>query len=367
MGIDRDKEEIRIKIKMTKFDERYDIRLGKKEDIACIMCFIDRYWKKDHILAKDKKLFEYEFLNGELVNMILAIERNTGEIEGIFGFLYCSNGEDEKKIDLWGSLWKVVEEHNNEALLGIELAKRVYELTGCRMHIGSGANPETTIPLRRIFFQDKTGKMKQYYCLNSNIQEFQICKIEKRKVLPYAETLNLAEIVPLPDFDCFQTCFSMEKQKGYPYKDYWYIEKRFYKHPYYTYQIYGLKIKNEITAVVICREVEVQGNKALRIIDYIGDFNIFAETGFFWKKKMEECGYEYIDFFEFGLDDNILENAGFVCRENSDKNIIPNYFEPFLQENIDIWVHYKLDGTTFFKGDCDQDRPNLIRKENTNC
>ena len=54
---------------MNKFDERYEIRLGTKRDIDNIMEFIDLYWKKGHILSIDRKLFEYEFLDGNQVNI----------------------------------------------------------------------------------------------------------------------------------------------------------------------------------------------------------------------------------------------------------------------------------------------------------
>ena len=40
------------------------------------------------------------------------------------------------------------------------------------------------------------------------------------------------------------------------------------------------------------------------------------------------------------------------------KNIIPNYFSPFIRENIDIYIRYNDDSTRFFKADGDQDRPN---------
>ena len=47
---------------MNKFDEQYEIRLALYKDIENIMDFIHKYWKKDHILMKDRRLFEYEFL-----------------------------------------------------------------------------------------------------------------------------------------------------------------------------------------------------------------------------------------------------------------------------------------------------------------
>lgn len=347
---------------MNKFDERYEIRLGRADDIENIMKFIDENWKKGHILARDRKLFEYEFSDGEQVNMVLAIERDTNELQGILGFLYCSKTPDVRKRDIWGSLWKVKNEKNNIPFLGVELAKRVYKLTGCRMHIGSGANPNTTIPLRKLFFGDIAGKMKQYYCLNPNISEYEIAKINKFNSNKFIQKSRLTEIVPLLTFMEFKKFYNIEQLDAYPYKDNWYIQKRYFKHPYYGYKLWGLKTKSKNEAVVIGRIVEVLGKKILRIVDYIGNHQIFEETGQFWRQLMQENNYEYIDFLEYGINDEILINAGFVLRQEDDVNIIPNYFEPFLQENVDIWVHYKLEGTTFFKGDCDQDRPNIYRE-----
>lgn len=344
---------------MNKFDERYEIRMAMDRDIDMIMGFIDTYWKKGHILATDRNFFEYEFREGNQVNMVLSIDRTTASLEGIFGFLYCSHTKEMEKRDIWGSLWKVVESHKNEPLLGVELAKRAYQLIGCRMHIGSGANPKTTIPLRRIFFQDKTAKMKQYYCLNPQLENYQICRVGNKTIYPYKKASCLQEIIWLRDMESFREAFCMEELDAYPYKDNWYVEKRFYCHPYYKYFVWGLKEKNIVSAVVVGREVLVGEHRILRIVDYLGNHKLFSETGDFWHTLLQKQGYEYIDFYEFGMEDRILEEAGFVLRKEGDGMIVPNYFEPFIQENVEIWVHYKWDGTTFFKADCDQDRPNI--------
>ena len=346
---------------MNKFDERYEIRLASYEDIADIMAFIDEHWKKGHILAKDRGLFEYEFLNGRTVNMVLAIDKERKLIEGLFGFIYCSCPNEKRKPDIWGSLWKINEKHKNEPFLGVELIKRLYGLIEFRMHIGSGANPKTTIPLRKRIFGDKVGRMKQYYCLNPLVKEYHICKIAEANYLTCKEPQNLHRVVGFTNIEELKAAFHVEALDTYPFKDNWYIGKRYYNHPYYKYQVWGLEEKQGVTAVVVCRVVKVEEVKVLRIVDYIGKHEIFSETGEFWKKQMELGGYEYIDFYEFGMEEHILCEAGFACRTDGDVNVIPNYFEPFLQENVDIWVHYQREGTNFFKADSDQDRPNLLR------
>ena len=79
---------------------------------------------------------------------------------------------------------------------------------------------------------------------------------------------------------------------------------------------------------------------------------------------MQNNNYEYIDFVEVGLDKECLINAGFINRKEYENVIVPNYFEPFVQENIDLDYAYKTvvndSRTIFFKADADQDRPNII-------
>ena len=59
--------------------------------------------------------------------------------------------------------------------------------------------------------------------------------------------------------------------------------------------------------------------------------------------------------------DVVYENESLLNKFKKDI-VIPNYFEPFKRENIKlryaIWPGKKI--LPIFKGDCDQDRPNVI-------
>ena len=337
------------------YDEKYDIRLAAREDIPAIMRFLDENWRKGHIMARNRALFEYEYVHGDDVDMILAVEKSRKTIEGLFGFLRCT---EKKTGDLWGSMWKVREAPDQMKLLGVELAKRIHDLTGCRSHIGSGANPETTVPLRKIFFRDKTATMKQYYRLNPEKTEFKIAKITDGSIPPKPENAPDYTLRELETFEDFTKAFDITKTKAIPQKDNWYIRHRFYEHPVYDYTLWGVQDEAQKTqAVLITREVSAEGAKALRIVDFLGDHRALEGLYDAVGKLLLETGCEYIDFVEFGVDDELLRKAGFTNRAETG-NVIPHYFEPFLRENKDIWVHYKEYGTTFFKADGDQDRPN---------
>lgn len=344
---------------MNNFDDRYDIRLATMEEIDECMMFLDQYWKKGHIMAVDRRLFEYEYVVDDQVNIIIAKDRKSGLIEAFFGFILCSVSDPARR-DVWGSMWKVNTEHDNMPLLGIELAKRVYPLTGCRVHIGNGANPDTTIPIRKLLFREKTGKMKQYYMLNNRKLEFEIAVIKDRwnpDIGKEDENVNLKRYISINELT---EDFDLSALLTIPYKDSWYINKRYFMHPYYDYQVCGIEDDRGVDAIIVMREVSHNDTKVLRIVDYLGNQQSFKKIGVLLYDIMQENGYEYIDFFELGFDEEAIKQAGFRLR-GEDGNIIPNYFEPFLQENVDIWVHYKDNNTLFFKADGDQDRPNRIR------
>ena len=111
-------------------------------------------------------------------------------------------------------------------------------------------------------------------------------------------------------------------------------------------------------AFFVGRFVEQNNSKIFRIVDYYGDDEGMKGVGNFMKSFMQENNLEYIDMYEFGMNDKALVQAGFVQKSEDDKNIIPNYFSPFIRENIDIYIRYNDDSTRFFKADGDQDRPN---------
>lgn len=351
---------------MNKYDERYEIRLAKYSDIDSIMTFLNDHWKVGHILSTDRKLFEYEFLDGDTVNMMLAIDRNTQCIEALTGFLPCSHTSVNEHFDVWGSFWKVNNSHANITFLGVEIMKRLIQELGCRSHLGIGINPNTSLPIRKTTFHEKTAKMKHFYRLNPHISDYKIAVIQEvptclnishSRQTPYIEFHSISEV---------RAHFDIEKLDTVPYKDFWYLNKRFFEHPYYRYQIYGLQNeKDEVRAILVGHVVKQNNRKIFRIVDYIGDQTLFAGLDSMFCTFFLEQNYEYIDFYTFGFHEPSILSAGLVEKNESSINIIPNYFEPFLQKNVDIYVRYTLDGTLFCKADGDQDRPNLPRDKCT--
>ena len=349
---------------MNRFDEQYDIRLARADETAEIMDFLDKHWKKGHILSVNKELFNYEFLDKDEVTLHIIIAKNkvNHKICGMSGFLLCSDTEDTAKKDIWGSIWKVVNEVGILPFLGIELIKRLKLIYPHRYNIGIGINKNTSAVIRKVAFKEFVAKMKHYYLLNETMLEDNSFKIAKISHKPIRECTDIkAEPVIIKRiYNIEETASSFIPDKeAVPYKDLWYINKRFFLHPIREYMVYEITSReNEAKALIVLREESFSKSKSLRIVDYIGEQGLFSSLGEFLENLVRSENYEYIDLYTCGFEEKYIFSAGFSERTEDDANIIPNYFSPFVAENIDIYVRSPYENTVFMKADGDQDRPN---------
>ncbi len=330
------------------------IRKAEYEDIPVIMAFIDNYWKKGHILARSRKYFEYQhYYNGE-VSFVLAEEPISKEIEGILGYILYS---EEEKRDMFGVIWKV--RTNNYPMLGMKIQLYAMRNLNARTFSGVGLN-QTTIEMHKRWGA-MVGKLKQYYIL-SDRGDYSIAKVESLDRNKYNLSVEQFELRPMTGDEGLQIVCEGEKNSGkMPVKSYNFIKHRYFENPVYNYLKYSIYDKENILGIFISREIECNGSKILRIVDYFGDESYIRHTGRALENLLQKEGYEYIDFYQYGIDKDILVDAGFCERNEEDKNIIPNYFEPFLQENVDLDFYTTSKGKVMlFKADGDQDRPNVI-------
>lgn len=337
---------------MNRFDEIYDIRLAYLSEIPSIMQFIDEHWKKDHILARDRDFFEYEMVVDNQVNVIIAKRKSDGRIDGLLGFLPCSKSED--KLDAWGVIWKTID--GAVPMLGMELKKRLMVERRIRTDVGVGANYETSVPLLGRIFHYYVGKMKHYYCL-ADRDEYKIAQINKK--IPFLPNKsNKIKWISIENKEQMENFFDFNSVNNIiPFKDAWYYNKRFLEHPIYEYKLWGLENLKGDRAILTTRIQECNGTKATRIVDYIGYQELFCDCGNLFLKFLEES--EYVDFYFDGFNEQYAIDVGMIKVEENDVNIIPDYFNPFEQRNVDIWVdssdHQNV--CMFFKADGDQDRP----------
>ena len=335
------------------------LRRAVYEDIPRIMEFIDTYWKKGHILAKDRRLFEWQHVRDKEVFYILAEDDVTHEIYGSMGYMPLAYDTDRPCISTTMIRCLNNPEHR---LLSQDMDQCLIRNDLCSNQISPGVEKKYA---RTILLQgDYIRKLEQYYILNP-ASEYRISQIQHYE---YAEPLyDDALLVP---FDSAQELWQVEdpsaRRASLPYRDRSYIEHRYYDHPYYHYQIYGIERDHTVRSILIGREESVLGHTIFRIVDYLGDDEDLAHIGHELQCLMEIHKYEYIDFYCYGIDSEILAGAGFIHRSEDDANILPNYFDPYLCRNVEIYFYaWFTDDHHVYRGMGDQDRPNSVPKSYT--
>ena len=83
----------------------FRIRFARVGETIEIMDFIRLHWAQNHILAHDKALFDFQYLQNKKLNFVLALNSNE-KIVGILGFIGYAPGLDRQDISL--AMWKVI-------------------------------------------------------------------------------------------------------------------------------------------------------------------------------------------------------------------------------------------------------------------
>ena len=308
--------------------------------------FLEENWNTNHIYLKDQKYFEYEFSDNS--NFILA--KNDDKIVATLGYFDYDN-----KGDIWTVIWK------NSGKMDDGLKCLQFLLNASFKSVSSCGINKKTIPIYE-FLGINTGRLKHFYILNQELEEYNIAKISEKNIKKI-ETKEVEDSIEVESIDELLKLINYQELKKYNfYKSPEYFNKRYFKHPYYKYHIL-VKAKSA-NSILVYRIVKANGESCIRIMDFLGDEKEFKELTNYLINKMLKEKHEYIDIYEVGIEDEILENSGFIERVEKDSNIIPNYFEPFIQKNIEIYYMSNCNSKfRMFKGDGDQDRPSIVKEK----
>ena len=326
-----------------------EIRRAVYQDIPDIMRFIGRYYKKNHILARDRKFFEWQYVDRGKVNVYIAIDGN--KVYAIEGFVIYN---DLDSPDMTGSMWKSIRCEEN-TMVGIDVDQLLQEEIHPRYCYGTGYSSRT-IQFHKLLGHEII-RLRHFYRL-SDQENYKIARISTKNILERADKGYVFR--KIDTIDEFKKVISEDTlKKRIFYKDYHYIDKRFFHHPIWQYQVLAIRSnEGEENAVVVARIVESQGSKCIKIVDYYGGQETIGCTATAWDKLMKQNSCEYVDIYAYGFTTELMEKAGFCERMEEDENIIPNYFEPFEQRNIELWMmRPEVDGLILMRGDGDQDRP----------
>lgn len=346
------------------YTDRYEFRFCEENERTRLMEFIHCFWRQNHVLSQSGALLDWQYLDTEKhrYNFILAVEKVTDEIHGILGFVQTSFFDPEIRTPMrWGTVWKIRE---NVASRGLGLAMKLYMYQSVKAPYMGG------IGLSRFSYEinrkmgEEVGVMEHFYMVNSRFTKFVLADHVDGSSRPHG-----FENSKICFEECQQTDF-LNSQEEYlahllPYKSKIYYVKRFFEHPFYLYhciKIVGTDKKSR--AAFFIRICEHEDARCIMIVDFLGEEEALAGTGYCFQKLLQEYHAEYISFYEYGLEDKYLYQAGFKKRKES-RIVLPLYYEPFERVNVDIDFHYYNDESVtrklyFFKGDADQDRPNIL-------
>ncbi len=344
-----------------------NFRLCTMADKANIVQFMDDNWGSKHVLLHCEEFFNHYYRCGHNFNsnepdlfaqnsnepLQFAVAQEDETILAVLGYIYTSSS---KPVDVWVSIWCALKGKNG---IGLELMSKLPELLSCRVMACNNIRPKTMNFYRFLGYTAE--RLPHYYRL-SDCENYKVARVKNKKILPYHGNLKLTLI---SDFDELMSKFTPPENLR-PFKDYWYIKRRYFNYPFKKYDVYGISMQesdkdvNNYCALLVTYTVNVNGTFVLRIADYIGNAHTFEQLGTAINGLMHENHAEYADCYCYGISSQSFANAGFCERLIDDENIIPNYLTPPLYENTEFYFFTNnTENFTMFKADGDGDRPNI--------
>lgn len=328
--------------------QEFSFRLATTQDKASIVNFMNTHWEQPHPLVNDENFFNFYYTT-QTNEIRFAIAECEGNLAAIAGYIPANS---EPCPDIWVSLWVSDPAYSGA---GLALMAEMPNLTNCRTLACNNIRPKTQVLYQ--FLGYTTGRVNHFYRLAEK-PSYHIAKIQHKEILSKSGNAILQKVESSEDLTL---CGFFPPKNHNPYKDIAYISHRYFAYPYQDYDVWlATHPTSGKKSLLITRTTQVESHFALRIVDYIGEPNLFAELGTAIDILLEKENAEYADFYCVGIPQEILHSAGFAERVENDANIIPNYLTPLLQENIDFYYFTNNpENFTLFKADGDQDRPNI--------
>ncbi len=339
----------------TSSDPRLILRFGDNADVGIVTKFIDEHWKPGHILARDRELFEYMYLERDgRLNFALAFEPLSNELIAILG--YISSDALHSRLSL--SMWKSRSDaHLRQYKAGLAVLRFLIDGFKPKSIFSTGISADTRDVYRFLGFS--CDLMNHHVIVNNEISDFQVIKNPpKRSFLQPSSGHAASSLVAITtDEELRRVANGLDLAETL--KDADYLCHRYLNHPRFNYEIREVLLNTETVGILAFRRSFANDRSCIRIIDVVGAELCLRSAIVPLVQEMQQNGDEYIDLLSWGLNGDQIKEIGFTdCRELADC-VVPEYFSPFSQTNVDRWLFTNLPETEIiFKGDGDQDRPN---------
>lgn len=338
----------------------YTIKQVPKNEVDKLVSFIDCHWKKGHALVKSRELLDFQHYNKEdnTYNFIVAENNETKEYDALVGYIPTSQYDNHlsENGDYWGAIWKCREDITNSEInnAAFYIWKRIFKLPHFQSYAAIGISQIA----KRIYEISRipVAILNQYYIANNSIDQFVIGEnlSKSPKGCSSKSCIKTIEIDSVCDSD-INIVYK-------PTKSIKYLINRYKYHPIYNYMFWGV-YNEKLEAVFVVRKVDVGNSCVIRIVDVLGDLSQIGNIYEGVQLLLEYYHAEYLDILNYGIDKDCFERMGFNKLDlERNEIIVPNYFEPFEKRNVTIEVAFKAsyDNYVAFKGDSDQDRPNVL-------
>lgn len=329
-------------------------RLAKIKDGQQIINFLEAHWNADHVYVRFPELFYYDFQQGKRLNF--GLMEIGGVIKGIFGYFFYNKTSNP---DIGGMLWQVTPDIQRRIpLAGLRLRQFVLQQVKHRFFGSPGANPQTRVIYQRLGMT--WAPMEHFVGTDKQEHWPTFIRIRGGVLKPKPRVLRATQLIGSSEL---QSIDNKIFQAQTPIKDLNYIERRFLKHPFRSYQIWLVE-SPAAQNVVVTRRQNIKDLLVLRVIDVIGDPDRAAGAICAVFDKEKHC-CSYVDFVAYGFNSNLFRSMGFarVDFDKKGQDYVPNYFEPLSESPVQLFANCDsgYTATTMVKGNGDQDRPNDIK------
>lgn len=327
------------------------VRQADYEDLENIRSFLSREWQ-----LKREYYEHFHVIDGNLM-FIIGEGQDSKTIYGVCG-LIITNREKAKDYQLV----LLMVDKNENGFNSIALIKYIANNLDSKSISSCGVRPKALIIYEMLGY--KTGKMDHFYKLKDK-EHYQVAVVNEKRIIKSQRSCKKLRYIK--NFEELEEQYDFKRNiKCNPYKDAWCIKHRYFDSVYHEYKVFLIENSNSTKhSIIVMREIEKEGIKICKIVDFIGDDNDLAGIGGEIDRLIMENDYEYMDCYSVGIANDIMKQAGFVKMTPEDKNIIPHLFAPFIQTNRDIY-YFTNNPQDFhmYRGDCDQDRP--VKEYKTN-
>lgn len=320
----------------------------KLKDLKKFQNFVKNYYGNKTLIKKkfykstilNQKMLDYLFWNSHTKSYNFKIVKENNIIIAVHGYIPQSHFDSKL--------------NKNEIFLGLVLAKKQIKFPLTPLTFSSIMNNDnyqfigtinpTLLPILKI------KKFKIYKMAHSFIKNEKNKKIKNLKISKY-EFLDQQKLKYLKTKKIYEGLIPKKSDN--------FLINRYLKHPQYKYSLVAnLDLENNLKNILIFRIIRNNKINLLRIVDYVGKEKDLVYCNALLNNLVNK--FDFIDFYSHGISDEILKKTGFENIKDYKDLTIPNWFEPFVNKNIEILCAYKMKSKTsvmLFRGDADQDHP----------